>query len=93
MQVVQNIVYVLLGLAKFFGFLVFGLGVGWLIVQAITSIQKSWQVEVTFLASVFALMIALARYAHAGLSGMALGFGIAVFLWGLPQKVKKGRTK
>lgn len=89
MQVLLNVIYFVLGFAKFFGFLVFGLGAGWLIVQALQDIQKPWQVEVTFIASLFALLIALAKFTHSGMSGMALGAGIAVFLWGYPFKSKR----
>jgi hypothetical protein len=89
MEVLQTIVYVLVGLAKFFGLLVFGLGLGWLIIDAYKKDEKSWQVQATFLVGLFAFLIVLALHVHAGLAGFGLGIGIAIFLWGLPKKPKK----
>jgi hypothetical protein len=88
MVVFQTIVYTLVGLSKFFGMLVFGVGLGWLMLDAYKNNDKPWQIQVTFLAGFFALLIALAFYVHAALAGFGLGFGLAIFMWGLPKKPK-----
>ena len=88
MVVFETVVYVLIGLAKFIGMLVFGLGLGWLILDALRKTEKSWQVQITFLVTLFAFLIVLALYVHVALAGFCLGLGISVFLWGLPKKSK-----
>jgi hypothetical protein len=89
MEVFNTIMYVLIGVAKFFGMLVFGLGLGWMMIDAYLKNEKAWQVQATFLVGLFALLIVLALHVHVALAGFGLGFGVAVFLWGLPKKPKK----
>ena len=88
MQVYTTVLYTLVGLAKFIGMLAFGVGLGWLMLDAYKSSTKPWQTQVMFLAGFFAFLIVLALHVHVGLGGFGIGFAVAVFMWGLPRKPK-----
>lgn len=88
MEVIQIIVYIVAGLAKFFGMLVFGLGLGWLMLDAYKKSEKTWQTHLTFIAGFFAFLIATAFKTHVSLAGFGFGFGLAILMWGMPKKTK-----
>jgi|GEM_PF-2021201 len=88
MEVVQTIVYVISGLAKFFGMFLFGLGICWLILDANKKSEKNWQTQAIFLAGLFAFLIVTAMYTHVSLAGFGFGFGLAIFMWAMPKKPK-----
>jgi hypothetical protein len=88
MEVVQTIVFLLAGLAKFFGMFVFGLTICWLMLDAYKKSEKSWQIQLTFVAGFFAFLIATAMYTQVSLAGFGFGFGLAIFMWGMPKKPK-----
>lgn len=87
-EIYQTIVGSLVGLAIFFSMFVFGVGLGWLMLDAYKNSDKPWQTQLTFLAGFFAFLIALAFYVHVALAGFGFGFGLAIFMWGLPKKPK-----
>lgn len=88
MEVFQTIVSTLVGLATFFGMFVFGVSLGWLMLDAYKNSDKPWQTQLTFLVGFFAFLIVLALKVHVALAGFGLGFGLAIFMWGLPKKPK-----
>jgi hypothetical protein len=88
MEVFGTIVYSLVGLAVFFGMLVLGFGLGRLTLDWAKKSDVAWQVQVTFLASLFAFLIAMAAHVHTGLGGFGLGFGGAIIALGFPKKEK-----
>lgn len=80
--------FLLAGLAKFFGMFVFGLGLCWLMMDAYKKSEKSWQIQLTFVAGFFAFLIATAIYTQVALAGFGFGCGLAIFMWGMPKKPK-----
>ncbi|HKZ43611.1 MAG TPA: hypothetical protein VJZ78_01080 [Anaerolineales bacterium] len=88
MEIFETIVFTLVGLAVFFGMVVLGVGLGRLTLDWAKKNDVPWQVQVTFLASIFAFLIAMAAHVHTALGGFGLGFGGAILAWGLPKKQK-----
>ena len=66
-----------------FGALAFGLGAGWLAIQAVKG--KAWQFAVAAALGVFAVFVLLAYWLESPgtLGGFGLGVGMAVVLWGI----------
>ncbi len=86
---ILNIVaYILVGILKFLGTLVFGLGLGWFALDTYKKSPQPWQTQVAFAVAVSALLIASLRFSHLALAGLTLGLGLAVLIWGLPRKKK-----
>ncbi len=88
MDLMQSIVYIIAGLAKFLGMFVFGMGICWLMLDAYKKSEKNWQIQSIFVAGFFAFLIATAVYADVSLAGFGFGFGLAIFMWGIPKKPK-----
>ena len=88
MEVVDTIVFLIAGIAKFFGMFVFGLGICWLLLDSYKKNEKNWQIQITFLAGLFAFLIATAMYTQVSLAGFGFGFSSAIFMWGMPKKPK-----
>lgn len=87
--ILNTVAFILVGLIKLAGALLFGLGIGWLALDAYKKGQQSWQVQVAFFLGLIALLIASLRFAHIALGGLCLGMGIAFLIWGLPKKNKE----
>ncbi|MFC2028407.1 hypothetical protein ACFLTX_00600 [Chloroflexota bacterium] len=88
MEIFESIVYALVGIAVFIGMLVLGLGMGWIFLNQGKKSDIAWQTQVTFLAGLFAFLIAMAAHVHTALGGFGLGVGAAILAWGLPKKKK-----
>jgi hypothetical protein len=75
-----------------FGALAFGLGAGWLAVQAVN--MKVWQFAVAAALGVSAVFVLIASWLDSPgtLGGFGLGVGMAVVLWGI-GRVRVGDTK
>ena len=87
-RILNIVAYILVGILKLAGTLVFGLGLGWFVLDAYKKGAQAWQTQVAVWVVLGAVLIASLRYAHIVLAGLCLGLGIAVFLWGLPKKKK-----
>lgn len=76
-----------------FGALAFGLGAGWLVIQAVK--MKVWQFAVAAALGVFAVFVLVAYWlASPGtLGGFGLGVGMAVVLWGVGRVQAEEKTK
>ena len=83
------IVYILVGLIKLAGTLLFGFGMGWLTLEVFKNDPKPWQVQIAFFLGIIALLIALLLYSHLGLGGFCIGMGVAIIMWGIPKPEKK----
>lgn len=68
------------------GALVFGLGAGWLTVQAFRWEGKSWQLAVAAFLGLLAAFVLVGRWVEGGggtLGAFGLGAGAALLIWGL----------
>jgi len=88
METYNLIVNSLIGLLTFIGMLVFGVSLGWLLLDSYKKNNKAWQTQVMFLAGFFALLMVMVLRAHEGLAGFGIGFAGAVLMWGFPRKQK-----
>jgi hypothetical protein len=88
-QNVADVITLLASLVRFLGFLVFGLGAGYLAVDLLR--RGGWQVQIAVFLGFAGLAIALAVFAYAAgaLGAFTLGAGAAVLIWGLPKKPKE----
>jgi hypothetical protein len=82
------VIYILVALIKLAGTLLFGLSIGWLILDLFRRDQKNWQVQIAFFLGIIALMIAFLLYSHLSLGGFCIGVGVAFVKWGFPKAEK-----
>jgi hypothetical protein len=88
MGFIQIVVYILVGLSKFAGTLLIGLGIGWFAVDILRQNQHPWQFQIAFFLGIIALLIAFLLYSHLGLGGFCIGMGVAIIKWGFPKAEK-----
>lgn len=92
-------VFELLGyLLRPIGAVVFGLGAGWLTLQAFAAHERSWQLAVAAVLGLLAAFVLIGRWVPGGatLGAFGLGAGAALLIWGLgekPEDQPKGRGK
>jgi len=87
--ILNQIIYILVALIKLAGTLLFGLSMGWLLLDIFRGNQKTWQVQIAFFLGIIALLIAFLLYSHLGLGGFCIGVGVAFIKWGFPKAVKE----
>jgi hypothetical protein len=62
---------------------------GWMVLDLLKKLQI-WQAQVAIFFGLLGLVIAMVVFSGWGAQGMFfIGFGVAIFLWGLPKKEKK----
>jgi len=93
----DDIVYEILDLLGYLlralGSLVFGVGVGWLVLKIVKESAKTWQVIIATVLGLLGTFLVLAgwgaEYSPATLGAFGLGVGAATLIWGLAIKAKK----
>jgi hypothetical protein len=89
MQVVDTILILLSQLIRFLGMGVLGICFGWLALDLLKKLEL-WQAKVAIFLGLAGLIIAMTIFAGWGAQGLFfIGFGLAIFLWGMPKKEKK----
>ncbi len=80
-------------LLRSFGAVAFGLGVGWLAIQAIR--MKNWQFSVASILGLLAAFVLIGRWipSPGALGGYGLGLGVAVVIWGVGRVPQEDKTK
>ncbi len=90
--VVSDIISLLGQLLRLLGMAVLGLGLGWIALDLLKKIEP-WQQVAIFL-GLAGLVIGLAVFTGAGaLGAFAIGVGAAIFMWGMPKKIKTEEEK
>ena len=89
-QIVYEILSLLGALIRMLGLLMFGLGIGWFALEGFRKSQQNWQLQIAVFLGLVALsgiMIYTLYYnAPSALGLYGIGFGVAMFLWGIPKK-------
>jgi hypothetical protein len=73
------------------GAFTFGLGVGWLVTEAMRSLEKSWPFAVAATLGMMAVFVLLGNWVRGGatIGAFALGAGAGLLVWGLGAKNTK----
>ena len=88
-SVVYDIVDLLAALIRLLGMAVLGVGLGYLVVDLLHQTQD-WHLQMAFFLGLAGLVIAMVVYLAPGaLGGFAIGMGVAIFIWGMPNKQKE----
>jgi Na+-driven multidrug efflux pump len=78
---------------RVFGSLVFGVGIGWLVLKIVKDAGKSWQLVTATMLGLLGTFLVLAGWAPQGspatTGAFSLGVGAAILIWGLAIKPKK----
>ncbi|OQY31099.1 MAG: hypothetical protein B6I38_06330 [Anaerolineaceae bacterium 4572_5.1] len=81
---VFDILDILGALLRLIGLLVFGLGLGWLTLEAFR--KDSWQLQTAAFLGFVIAAVGMAKYVSAGSLGMfAAGAGAAMLMWGMKK--------
>ncbi len=73
------------------GSLVFGVGIGWLVLKIIKEAGKTWQLVAATLLGLLGTFLVLAGWGPSSttVGAFGLGVGAAILIWGLAIKPKK----
>jgi len=92
-SIIYDIINLLASFLRLIGMAVLGLGIGWLALDLLKKIQI-WQGQVAIFLGLTGLIIAMTVFTGWGaLGAFCIGFGVAIFLWGMPKKEKKEEEK
>lgn len=73
------------------GSLVFGVGIGWLVLKIVKEAGKTWQLVAATLLGLLGTFLVLAGWGPSSttVGAFGLGVGAAILIWGLAIKPKK----
>ena len=87
--IVFDIINLIAALLRLLGVAALGVGIGYLVVDLFHKAQE-WLMQAVLFLGLAGLVIAMAVFLAPGaLGAFGLGFGAAIFLWGLPKKKKE----
>jgi hypothetical protein len=78
-------------LLRALGSLVFGLGVGWLVLKIIKDVEKSWPLALASMLGLLGAFVVIAGWGPSSttLGAFGLGAGAAILIWGVFIKPKE----
>ena len=78
-------------LLRALGSLVFGVGIGWLVLKIVKEAGKTWQLVAATLLGLLGTFLVLAGWGPSSttVGAFGLGVGAAILIWGLAIKPKK----
>jgi len=87
--IVFDIINLIGSLLRLFGVAALGVGIGYLVVDLFHKTQE-WLMQAVLFLGLAGLVIAMAVFLAPGaLGAFGLGFGAAIFMWGMPKKKKE----
>ena len=87
--IVFDIINLIAALLRLLGVAALGIGIGYLVVDLFHKAQE-WLMQAVLFLGLAGLVIAMAVFLSPGaLGAFGLGFGAAIFLWGMPKKKKE----
>lgn len=87
--IVFDIINLIGSLLRLLGVAALGVGIGYLVVDLFHKAQE-WLMQAVLFLGLAGLVIAMAVFLVPGaLGAFGLGFGAAIFLWGIPKKKKE----
>jgi hypothetical protein len=88
---IYEILELLGNLIRAFGALVFGVGIGWLVLKIVKDAGKSWQLVAATMLGLLGTFVVLAGWGPSSSTtgAFGLGAGAAILIWGLAIQPKK----
>jgi hypothetical protein len=87
--IVFDIINIIAALLRLLGVAALGVGIGYLVVDLFHKAQE-WLMQAVLFLGLAGLVIAMAIFLAPGaLGAFGLGFGAAIFVWGMPKKKKE----
>jgi len=88
-QVIFDIINIIAALIRLLGVAALGLAIGYLALEMLHK-AEGWPAQTAIFLGVAGLVIAMVVFLAAGaLGAFGLGFGAAIFIWGVPRKKKE----
>jgi NhaP-type Na+/H+ or K+/H+ antiporter len=91
--IVFDILNILASFVRLLGAAALGVGIGYLVLDLLRK-AEGWPMQAVIFLGLIGLVIALVVFlAPAALGAFGIGFGAAIFIWGMPKKKKEAEEE